>query len=60
MEVMNLVSGDKEQYIARLEKMLPILADTSSLEKQLDAAQNKHGQLIGSLRRYMEENTRQI
>ena len=60
MEVMNPVSGDKEQCIARLEKMLPIPADSSSLDKQLDAAQNKHVELIGTLRRYMEENTRQI
>ena len=40
--------------------MLPTLADTSSLEKQLDEAQNRHADLMDSLRRYMEENTRQI
>ena len=52
--------GDKEQYIARFEKMLPLLADTSKLEKQLAGAQNKHGSMMNSLRLYMEENNRQI
>ena len=52
--------SNKEQHIVRLEKMLPTLADTSSLEKQLDEAQNRHADLMDSLRRYMEENTRQI
>lgn len=60
VEAFNQILSDKKQHIARLEKMLPILSDTSSLDKQLDAAQNKHNELMGNLRRYMEENTRQI
>ncbi len=52
--------SDKEQHIVRLEKMLPILANVSDLEKQLDEAQNRHAELMSALRRYMEENTRQI
>ena len=52
--------GDKEQHIARFEKMLPLLADTSRLEGRLAEAEKKHGALMNSLRLYMEENTRQI
>lgn len=37
-----------------------MLADTSSLEKQLEEANRKHDDLMDSLHRYMEENTRQI
>ena len=60
VEAFSKVLSNKEQHIVRLEKMLPTLADTSSLEKQLDEAQNRHADLMDSLRRYMEENTRQI
>ena len=60
VEAFNQVLRDKEQYIARFEKMLTILADTSSLNEQLEVAQNKHNELMGNLRQYMEENTRQI
>ena len=52
--------GDKEQYISRFNEMLPLLADTSKLERQLTEAQNKHSHLMNNLRLYMEENTRQI
>lgn len=60
VEAFSQMLSNKEQHIVRLEKMLPTLADTSSLEKQLDEAQNRHADLMDSLRRYMEENTRQI
>lgn len=60
VEAFNQVLGDKKQYIDRFEEMMPILADTSSLEKQLEDADKKHGELMGNLRRYMEENTRHI
>lgn len=52
--------GDKKQYIDHFEEIMPILADTSSLEKQLEDADKKHDELMGNLRRYMEENTRHI
>ena len=35
MEAFNQVLRDKEQYIARFEKMLTILADASGLNEQL-------------------------
>lgn len=60
VEAFSQILNDKEQHIARLEKMLLILTDTSGLEQQLDEAQNHHAELMGALRCYMEENTRQI
>lgn len=60
VEAFNQILDSKESHIARLEKMLSLLKDTSSLEKQLEDARQKHSDLMCSLRRYMEENTRQI
>lgn len=60
VEAFNQVLGDKDQYITRFEEMLPLLADTSGLEEQLAEAQDKHARLMDNLRRYMEENARQI
>lgn len=60
VEAFNQMLGDKEQYIARFEEMLPLLADTTKLEAQMTEAQTKHDGLMDNLRRYMEENTRQI
>ena len=60
MEAFNWVLGNKEQYVAQFEKMLPLLADTSKLERQLVETQNKDSHLMNNLRLYMEENTRQI
>lgn len=60
VEAFNKVLGNKAEYVARFEKMLPMLADTSGLEKQLEESKEKHAELMDSLRRYMEENTRQI
>lgn len=60
VEAFNRVLGDKEQYVARFEEMLPLLADTSKREMQLAEAQDRHSHQMNSLRLYMEENTRQI
>ncbi len=60
VEAFNQILGDKERYIDRFGEMLPLLADTSKLEDHLTEAQNKHSRLIDNLRRYMEENTRQV
>lgn len=59
-EAFNRMLGEKEQYIAQFEEMLPLLADTSKLERQLAEAQNNHSHLMNDLRLYMEENTWQI
>lgn len=56
----NKVLGEKEKYIRRFEELLPLLADTSNLEKQLAETQEQHDILMANLRSYMEENTRQI
>lgn len=60
VEAFNRILGNKEQYIARFEEMLPLLADTTKLEAQMTEAQTKHDELMDNLRHYMEENTRQI
>jgi len=56
----NQLLGDKEQYIIRFEELLPLLADTSDLEQRLDDLKTQHTNMMDDLRRYMEENTRQI
>lgn len=60
IEAFSQILRSKEGYISRLEKLLPLLNDTSKLERQLEDARTEHAGLMASLRRYMEENTRQI
>lgn len=56
----NQILGDKAQYLARFEELLPLLADTGSLEAELSALQAEHDTRLDELRRYMEENTRRV
>lgn len=56
----NQILGDKDQYIKRFETLIPILADTSKLEKQLKETEREHAELLEGLRSYMKENTRQV
>lgn len=56
----NRLLGDKEQYIARFEELLPLLADTSGLQGRLDNLTSRHTGMLDELRRYMGENTRQV
>lgn len=56
----NQMLGRKAEYIARLEKLQKELNDTSLLDEQLKAATSRHAHILAELRRYMEENTRQI
>lgn len=56
----NQLLGDKEQYIAHFEELLPLLADTSGLEKQLEFLESQHTKILDHLRSYMEENTRLV
>lgn len=60
VEAFNKLLGDKEQYVARFEEFLPLLADTSSLEKQLSNLENQHTALKESLQAYMDTNTRLV
>lgn len=56
----NELLGDKEHYIAHFEELLPLLVDTSGLEKQLNDLTAQHVKMLDDLRSYMEENTRQV
>ncbi|MEZ3433547.1 MAG: recombinase family protein [Lachnospiraceae bacterium] len=56
----NGVLGEKEKYIQRFTELLPLLADTSDLEKKLVKAEDRHSSLMTKLRSYMDENTRQV
>ncbi len=56
----NQMLGDKAEHLARLEALQKELSDTSSLDEQLKTATSEHAHLLAELRRYMEENTRQI
>lgn len=56
----NQLLGDKEQYIARFEELLPLLADTTDLTKQLHLLENQHTKVLERLRHHVGENTRQV
>ncbi len=56
----NQVLGDKERYIGQFEEMLPMLADTFTLEAKLAEAQDTCKDISVRMRQYMEENTRLV
>lgn len=56
----NQLLENKKQYILHLTEMLTLLTDSSKLEQQLTKKTAEHTNLLGKLRNYMEENTRQI
>ncbi len=56
----NRILDDKADHLVRLEALQKELSDTSSLDEQLKTATSEHARLLAELRRYMEENTRQI
>lgn len=60
VEAFHKLLGDKKQYIVRFEELLPLLADTSSLEKQLSDLENQHIVLKQNLQTYMDANTRLV
>ena len=60
MTAFNQLLGDKERYIARFEKLLPLLADTSSLEAQLNVSHSQHEELMSRLQLCIAENARQV
>ncbi|MDR3297999.1 MAG: recombinase family protein, partial [Candidatus Nomurabacteria bacterium] len=59
VEAFNRILGGKDRHIAQFEKFLPLLADTSGLEKKLTEAQDACDAVVGRMRRDMEENARQ-
>lgn len=60
IQAVNQILSDKDRYITNFEELLPLLADTSELEKKLEELQSEHDALLRRMRRYMEENTREI
>lgn len=60
VDAFNRLLGDKKRYIAHFEELLPILANTEDLERDLKSLSEIHSEQMESLRKYMEENTRQI
>lgn len=56
----NQLLGDKERYIAKFEERLPLLADVSSLEMQLDALHTQHEELMSQIQLYVAENARKV
>ena len=57
IKAFNQVLGEKQRHIKRFKALLPILADTSKLDEQLQAAQAEHSRLMNDLRLFMDENT---
>lgn len=51
----NRLLGDKEQYIARFEGLLPLLADNTGLTNQLHSLEDQHKNVLECLRRHMGE-----
>ncbi|MCL1976226.1 MAG: recombinase family protein [Firmicutes bacterium] len=60
IQAFNQILGDKNRYIDQFEELLPLLADSSALETKLEEAQTACDAAVGRMRRYVEENTRQI
>ena len=60
IQVVNQVLGDRDRYINNFEELLPLLADTSELEKKLEKLQGEHDSLLNRMYRYVEENKREI
>lgn len=60
IQAVNQILVDKNQYITHIEELLPLLADTSVLEKKWNDLQNEHDATLGRMRLDMEENTRGV
>lgn len=51
---------DKDSLLSRLQQRIEKLSNTSKLERELEAAQNRYSEILNKQRLYMEENTRII
>jgi DNA repair exonuclease SbcCD ATPase subunit len=60
IQAFNRILGDKDQYITSFEGLLPLLVDTSILEKRLAELQGEHDSAMSRMHCYMEENTRNL
>lgn len=60
LAAVGIIWQDKDRLLSRLQKRIEKLANTSKLERELEATQNSYSELLGRQRLYMEENTRII
>lgn len=60
VSVFNQLLSDKDIYLSEIEELLPVLADTTVLEKKLATTQRDYDAALGQLRRYVETNARQV
>ena len=60
VDAFNQLLGDKEQYIARFEELLPIITDTTEIDQHLAEFQSDHDAKIRTLKGYIEENKHQV
>jgi len=60
IQAVNQILGDKDRYITNFEELLPLLADTSELEKRLEELQSKHDDIIKRMNSCVEENKREM
>lgn len=60
LTAVGIIWQDKDRLLSRLQKRIEKLANTSKLERELEATQNSYSELLGRQRLYMEENTRII
>jgi DNA invertase Pin-like site-specific DNA recombinase len=60
IQAFNQIISNKDRYISNFEVLLPLLADTSPLDKKLEELESEHDTTIDEMRRYMEENTREV
>ena len=60
IQAVNQILGDKDRYITNFEELLPLLADTSELEKELEKLQVEHDSIRNRMHSYIEENKREI
>lgn len=60
IQAINQILGNKEQYITQIEQQLPLLADTTELEKDLKKLQAGHNTLMDQMQRCTDENKRGI
>lgn len=60
IQAVNQILGDRDRYITHFEELLPLLADTSVLEKRLEELQSEHDAIIKRMYSCVEENKREM
>lgn len=60
IQAVNQILSDKDRYITDFEELLPLLDDTSELEKKLGKLQSEHDAMIKRKYSYVEENKHEM